>query len=519
MDISQLSLPKTNLNSDNEENSMKNFSSSTQDYCFKKNNINLTFDDLLSTFLNFGLYQKRVYFIMALIAVVEGSNIITVTVLIPVFHFIWDIPNYLNTIQISLIFVTLLLGAITSGKVSDHYGRRLPIIWSTLMLLIFSFLSTLSPEFYTLIVIRVILGFFVGFLFPLIATYLTEITPVKTRGRYMVLIQVGMGLGNIYGIAMGRLWLSKDLKSGNWRILIVFCTFPGILAFILSFIYLKESPRYDLIREKYLQAFETINEIKAINMKIRNKRVVEKKVEEIVENDCSKLNSEQMDMLIDWSKQVGENYKDEDIGSVKALFKGPTKLITILLWFNWFTSSFVYYGIVIFLPLTLSKLNNNPKDLTESNDNLAKLLISTAIELISVFCAAFLIEFKYFGRKNSMVVFYFLSSIAISLVYIDNSKRFIIWATLAKVLLSMTMIFCYQYTGEVYPTKYRTTGIGFASGFGRFATIFMPVCYLGLIQVSLTFPFLIFGILALISTFISMKLPFDTTGKELDSLN
>ena len=42
--------------------------------------------------------------------------------------------------------------------------------------------------------------------------------------------------------------------------------------------------------------------------------------------------------------------------SFKSLFEGKFKLITPIVWYNWFVSSFVYFGITFLLPLTLADI-------------------------------------------------------------------------------------------------------------------------------------------------------------------
>ena len=72
-----------------------------------------------------------------------------------------------------------------------------------------------------------------------------------------------------------------------------------------------------------------------------------------------------------------------------------------------------------------------------------------------------------------MIIFYFLSAIFALLVLIDKGN-FLVWATFSKFFIAMTFVFCFQYTSEIYPTKLRTTGLGYANGIGRLGGIFMP---------------------------------------------
>ena len=83
--------------------------------------------------------------------------------------------------------------------------------------------------------------------------------------------------------------------------------------------------------------------------------------------------------------------------------------------------------------------------------------------------------------------------------------------------MTMTFIFAYQYTAEIYNTKIRTTGIGTASAVGRFGGILMPwVCY-SLMSFEIFYPFLLFAFLSFIVAILNCFLPFDTLGRELDT--
>ena len=482
---------KTNLN-----NSKQN---STQAKLPLNENI-MNFDKTLSD-LTFGKYQIKIYLIMGFLAFTEGSQIMSFTLLIPFLKQKWGISDFLNNIQISLIFLSLFFGSLVSGKFADKYGRKLPMIYTSGLMVLISFISAFSPNITFLIIIRVMLGFLVGFFAPLGATILTELTPAQVRGRFMALIQLSISFGQVYGILMAKLFISEDLKTGNWRILTIFCTFPGTIAFILSIFFLKESPRHELILGKYESAFDIIDYM--------NKQNGQKNFIELEEFEKNKL--------INWSKELRKDVIDgDDSISVKNLLKQKKKKITLLLWFNWFTSSFVYYGIVIFMPDTIKNLDlENSKN--KKAADISKILISTVTEIFAVILAATLIDLKHFGRKNSMVIFYSLSVFSLLMVF-TGKDTYIIWATVAKIFIAMTMIFCFQYTTEIYPTKFRTTGIGFASGVGRIGTIFMPIFYFALEKESILTPFFAFSLLSFFAAFASFKLPFDTAGKDLDSL-
>ena len=63
--------------------------------------------------------------------------------------------------------------------------------------------------------------------------------------------------------------------------------------------------------------------------------------------------------------------------------------------------------------------------------------------MIAAGIAALLIDIKGFGRKNSLIIFFFLSGVCSALAYFDIYARFILWSTLAKFFITMNFVFTY----------------------------------------------------------------------------
>lgn len=105
---------------------------------------------------------------------------------------------------------------------------------------------------------------------------------------------------------------------------------------------------------------------------------------------------------------------------------------------------------------------------------MVQLALSTFSEMVSASIASFLIEIKGLGRKNSLIICFILTGISSFIVFHDGKEHFVLWASVCKFFLSMTFIFSYQFTAEVYTTKIRTTGIGMANGIGRSGGSIMP---------------------------------------------
>ena len=454
----------------------------------------ISFDTVMEA-LGFGVYQLRVYIIMGLMALSEGAHIMAFTLMLPILKHQWLVSDLLNGIQASLVFLAFLLGSMSSGQISDRIGRKLPCFYAIVAIAFFTMASAWSNNIVTLIVLRTIAGLAVGFFGPLGGTILTEITPKHLRGKYMTMITFFLVLGQLYSAFVGY-FLLENFDRGNWRVLLIYCSIPSIFAGLMAYLYLDESPRYLMFVRKYDEAF-----------RICEKITIENETEDVTRYYLSKETKEK---IVNWAEKLEE----DDAANITLLFKGQKMKITLLLWACWFSTSFIYYGIIIFTPLILQKIDAN-RVINNGNDVL-QIFSSNFLELIAVLGAASLIENKFFGRKNSMILFFLLSSLITFVMYFTKDHLFIVFVTFARICISLTFIFCFQYTSEVYDTNIRTTGLGMANGIGRIGGIIMPWICAEIMEIDLYGPFMVFFLMSSLTAFLSYYLPFDTREKDLD---
>jgi len=76
--------------------------------------------------------------------------------------------------------------------------------------------------------------------------------------------------------------------------------------------------------------------------------------------------------------------------------------------------------------------------------------------------------------------------------------------------------FYYPFVAELYHTKIRTSGIGFAETIGGFGSILMTVVVMSLYHISPYLPYLIFGGFCVIACICTLALGRDTTNQQLD---
>lgn len=101
----------------------------------------------------------------------------------------------------------------------------------------------------------------------------------------------------------------------------------------------------------------------------------------------------------------------------------------------------MYYGVLVTLPYILAEMKE--KDSIFGENDIIKLAISNISEVLAAGVASFLIDIKGFGRKNSLVIFSFATSISSLVAFLTTSQQFLTWVLAAKFFMTMNFIFSY----------------------------------------------------------------------------
>jgi MFS transporter, putative metabolite:H+ symporter len=181
----------------------------------------------------------------------------------------------------SAVFIGMLAGGLLCGIMSDRIGRKPCLQFSLFLNAIAGAASAVAPDINWLIAIRVVGGIGIGGSVPSVFTLGAEIFPSLIRGkmlsfiaRFMIFFLACCQLlivvllpcdsfwmvGAIYTALAGWLMLGKDLNGNRmmpgitWRAFAVVCTLPAVLALVLSYTVLPESPRFLAGKKKYVEA-------------------------------------------------------------------------------------------------------------------------------------------------------------------------------------------------------------------------------------------------------------------------
>jgi sugar porter (SP) family MFS transporter len=191
----------------------------------------------------------RVSFIAGLGGILYGYDMGIIAAALIFVRDSFHLSTQMQEMVVSIVLVGAMLGAIIGGSVADRIGRRSTLLWGGGIFILGSVLAPLSPNVYTLIVARLLLGLAIGFTSVTAPVYVSELSPPQSRGRLISLYQFALTVGIALADLVGY-WLAGEQ---SWRLMFGIGAVPAALFFVLV-LTLPESPRWLFAQNRYAEA-------------------------------------------------------------------------------------------------------------------------------------------------------------------------------------------------------------------------------------------------------------------------
>ncbi|XP_069395879.1 solute carrier family 22 member 6 [Paralichthys olivaceus] len=350
----------------------------------------------------------------------------------------WDLVCSLRPLKqmIQTIYMGgVLAGAIIYGSLSDRFGRRSVLIWSYLQLGVLGSSAALSPSYTAYCIFRFLSGMAVSGIILNGVSLKVEWIPTKERTLVGTLTSFFFTFGQMVLAGLAD-WLR------DWRKLQVVVCVPYFLFFAYSW-WFSESARWLVLNRQSEKALKNLHRVARINGK-----------PEMIDKLTLEVMNSHMIKEMESSRSTFTAY---DLLKTKAM-----RRISVCLMAVWFSTSFAYYG----LAMDLQKFGVNiylMQIIFGAVDFPAKLL---ALGMLS-----------YFGRRVSQAVCLFLSAAVIfANMFVPTDMQVVrtTFACLGKGFTSASFTTAYLYSGELYPTVIRQTGMGFVSTMARVGSMAAP---------------------------------------------
>ncbi|CAD5217517.1 unnamed protein product [Bursaphelenchus okinawaensis] len=455
-------------------------------------NDSFTIDEAVE-FLGFGKFQLTLSFLTGLAWMADAMEMMILSILAPALYCEWQISAVEQAMITTCVFSGMMLSSTVWGKICDRFGRRTGLMCSALLTFSMGALSSVAPNFHTLLFFRGLTGIGIGGV-PQSVTLYAEFLPLAQRAKCVVLIESFWAVGAAFE-AILALFIMQTL---GWRWLLLFSSLP-LLFFAICCFWLPESARYLMASGKTEEAYQILAKVAKHNGKMLP-------AGKLVEN---------------------VNHNPAHRGNIANLFVDELFKTTILLWFIWAVNAFSYYGVVLFTTVLFQSTDEchgggtmNATTVAEigcrplTQKDYIDLLSTTMSEFPGLIITAVIIE--SLGRKKTMAVEFGVYSVFMFLLFFCWERH---WVTafifIARAFISGAFQCVYVYTPEVYPTTLRAIGLGASSSMARLGAIITPFVAQVASGHSLYIPIAIYSSTALLGVIAAMALPIETKGRKM----
>lgn len=390
---------------------------------------------------------------------------------------------------VSSVLIGAIIGALATSKFIDKYGRRKVLIGAAIIFAIGALGSGFAPEYWTLLVTRVILGIGVGITSALIPAYLHELAPKRMHGAVATMFQLMVMIGILLAYILN--YTFQGMYNG-WRWMLGFAALPAIILFFGA-LFLPESPRFLVKIGKTDQAREVLMKTNKGDVQAVDTALTE--IQEVANQEQGGwkelFGSDVRPALV---TGLGVAIGQQIIGSNSVIFYAPTIFTKV----GWGVAAallaHIGIGIVNVIVTVVAML------LMDHVDRKKMLTVGAGGMGLSLFVMAAILKMD----RGSQVAAY-VSAIALT-VYIAFYAC--TWAPITWV-----------YIGEVFPLNIRGLGTSLCSATNWVADM----------VVSLTFPsmlaafgiantFIIYGVICVICIIFTNKFFLETRGKSLEEI-
>ena len=394
--------------------------------------------------LPFGKPQTHLLFMGGLGYTFDGMDLALIAFIMAPVMSLWGLTNAQTGVLGSSGMIGYLFGAFFAGTLGDLIGRRAIMMYALAVYTIATLVAACATNWDFLFYARVVASVGIGAESAIIAPFLSEFVQSKIRGRFIGSLAGFFSFGFVFAALLG--YFVVPSSSQGWRIAQVITALP-ILMLLWWRRCLPESPRWLMQRGRSEEAEQTVAKMESW----------------FVKRGYTLPSLESVKIPAMGARQAGTFFQN------LASLWGPGMVrTTAMLWILWLSITASYYGFFTWIPTLLVK-----EGMTVTKSFGYSIIIYVA-QIPGYYSAAFLCE--KLDRKWTIVLYMLLGGVAA--FFLSNARTdtlitfFGFWLSF---FMNGTYAGIYAYTPELYPTAFRTTGMGVASSVGRIGGLTAPL--------------------------------------------
>ncbi|MCL8384378.1 MFS transporter [Xanthobacter aminoxidans] len=456
--------------------------------------------------------QWRIWWLAAAGKFFEGLVVFMTGVTLPLMAREFGMDAFQHGLVGAASLAGILFGALLLGGLADQFGRKLMFVAEMVIFIIFLALLAVSPSFGWTVVFLFGIGIALGCDYPTAHLVISESIPSVARGRLVLSAFGFQAVGALTGTLLGYLVLSNIEAVSAWRLMYAAAILPAV-AVAVARLFVPESASWLLAHGRVEEAQQAAQRLLA--------------------------RSPQYPKSIALSHRHhghagGAAHDQGHDRTPAALFKTPhNRRATVLAAVPWFLQDLSTYGIGIFTPTILAAAFGHQTDVGRNLSDLvsADLLASEGAALIDLLLlvgigAAVALSDRI-GRIPLQIAGFVgcaagLLVAALSTYY--SGDRAVTMVVIGFMLFNfMTNLGpnaqTYLIAGEVFPTRIRGMGAGFAAAFAKIGAVLTAFLF-PILLADLGTRTLLFVLIAasLLGAVVTWHYRIETRGRSLDDI-
>lgn len=390
----------------------------------------------------------------------DSWDIIIIAYMMPYLSEEWALDTFATGWLLSSAAIGQFFGALGIGWLAERFGRKPVLCCAVVAMCLASLACAFSAGPGQLMALRFLQGLAMGGALPVAASYVNEIAPVNTRGRFFSTYQFLMVAG-FPAASVSAAILAEDY---GWRLLFVIGTIPVIFVPVLWFLF-PESPRW-------------LNRAKGFDAAVASIRWLGGPAEA--------------------PASVVEGPARSERVPVSALFRPTLRRLSIATFLLWFMTSLVNYGLLNWTPTIF---------VSEFGLSKAEANRFAALGSIPIFFAPIVLgaTIDRFGRRPFAIGGALLATLCLTILALVPYTAPLVLVALTLgggFTIGVVAVLLWPYSSEVFPTPVRSIGLGVSSSLARAASSVTPLFVAGLIGLSgdVRLVFAVFAVIAAANT-------------------
>ncbi len=392
----------------------------------------------------------------------------------------------LEEVVVSSVVLGAMLGAFAGGTLTDRFGRRIVLIVTAALFALGAIGTALAPTLTWLVFGRVIVGIAIGVASFTTPLYISEISPITMRGRFVSFNQVALTSGIVIAYLVD--YALSDMRG--WRWMFGLAAVPSALLG-MGMVFMPESPRW-------LLSHGLLDKGRSVLQHIRGTTAIDDEAQEIQQSSAQQSGS--------LSELASTSLRPAMIvGIGLALFQQVTGINTV-----------IYYAPTIFQAAGFESAS-------------AAILATTGVGVINVLMTVVaLLLLDRVGRRPLLLIG--MAGMVISLAVLGTAFLYPYLSGLRWLAAGSLTLYVGSFAvglgpvfwlliSEIYPVKVRGLAMSIATVANWGANLFVALTFLTLIEVlGRPATFWLYGIVGLGAWIFAFVLVPETKGRSLEDI-